>query len=416
MTEVVVVGAGPAGIAAACRADESGANVTLLDDNPYLGGQIWRYGAGYSVPRKAKRWFNRLDKADVVVRAGETVIDITGSAVQVQTEGDSLYSIAFDKLILATGSRELFIPFPGWTLPNVMGAGGAQALLKAGMPVKGRRVVVGGSGPLLFAVAGNLAKAGAKIVCIAEQASRMQLANFALGVLRYSPSKMLQGVGYNWQYFPTPYRLNTWVKEARGDSQVREVVLTDGKKQRTEPCDMVACAYGFVPNVELAFLAGCKQKNGRAIVDHLQRTPINRGIFCAGEITGIGGVELAITEGEIAGLAAAGNERAAKILVTKHTKQLRFARLLDNCFALKDQLRDLPTDDTIICRCEDVTYGELKNQTDQRSAKLYTRCGMGSCQGRICSSALTYLLGWDYNRVRPPAIPTKVGSFLTGDR
>ena len=127
MTEVVVVGAGPAGIAAACRAAESGVTVTLLDYNPYLGGQIWRYGEGYSVPIKAKRWFNRLDKADVIVRTGETVIDIIGSALQVQTEADSSYRLTFDKLILATGSRELFIPFPGWTLPNVMGAGGAQA-------------------------------------------------------------------------------------------------------------------------------------------------------------------------------------------------------------------------------------------------------------------------------------------------
>ena len=412
MTKVVVVGAGPAGIAAACRAAESGANVTLLDDNPNLGGQIWRYGAGASAPRKAKRWFNQLDNADVIVRTGETVIDIIGLAVQVLTEGGSSYSIAFDKLILATGSRELFIPFSGWTLPNIMGAGGAQALLKAGMPVKGLRVVVGGSGPLLFAVAGNLSKAGAKIVCIAEQAGKMQLTKFALGTLRYSPSKMLQGVGYTWNYSPAPYRLNTWVKEARGDSQVREVVLTDGEKQRIEPCDMVACAYGLVPNVELASLAGCKQENGRAVVDLLQRIPINQNIFCAGEITGIGGVELAITEGEIAGLAAAGNEKAAIILVSKRTKQLRFARLLDNCFALKDQLRDLPTDDTIICRCEDVTYSELKNQTDHRSAKLYTRCGMGPCQGRICSNSLAYLLGWQANSVHPPAIPTKISAFL----
>ena len=144
--------------------------------------------------RKAKRWFNRLDKVGVSLRTSETVVDITGSSVQVQKEQGGLDSIAFDKLILATGAHELFLPFPGWTLPNVMGVGGAQALLKAGMPMKRLRVVVGGSGPLLFAVAASLAKAGAKIVCVAEQTSQVQLAKFALGTLRYQPARIVQGM------------------------------------------------------------------------------------------------------------------------------------------------------------------------------------------------------------------------------
>jgi len=206
--------------------------------------------------------------------------------------------------------------------------------------------------------------------------------------------------------------LNNWIKEARGDSQVREVVLTNGEKQRTVLCDMVACSYGLVPRLELAALAGCKHKNGAIMVNHLQETSVE-GIFCAGEMTGIGGVDISITEGQIAGLAAAGNEQAVKYLISRQTKQLRFVRLLDDCFALKDQLRELPTDDTIICRCEDVTFGELKSQTDQRSAKLYTRCGMGPCQGRVCSSILAYLLGWQPNKVRPPVFPIKVGAFLS---
>jgi len=425
MTRIVVVGAGPAGIAAACRAAESGAMVTLLDGEPYPGGGTWRHSIDCSVPRKAKRWFNRLDKVGVSLRTSETVVDITGCSVQVQREQGGLDSIAFDKLILATGAHELFLPFPGWTLPNVMGVGGAQALLKAGMPMKRLRVVVGGSGPLLFAVAASLAKAGAKIVCVAEQTSRVQLAKFALGTLRYQPAKMVQGMGYMLQYFPAPYWPNTWVKEARGDSQVREVVLTNGKRQWIEPADLVACAYGLVPSVELAALAGCKQENGRLVVDSLQRTSIE-GFFAAGEITGIGGTDLAITEGEIAGLAAAGKEsgtRTAKLtcrdvpslarLVARRERQQKFARLLNQSFALKPHLKQLPADDTIVCRCEDVTFGELKNQTDQRSAKLYTRCGMGPCQGRVCSSALQYLLDWEPNKVRPPVLATKIGDLIS---
>jgi len=414
MTRIVVVGAGPAGIAAACRAAESGAMVTLLDGEPYPGGGIWRHSINYSVPRKAKRWFNRLDKVGVSLRTSETVVDITGRSVQVQREQGELDGIAFDKLILATGAHELFLPFPGWTLPNVMGVGGAQALLKAGMPVKRLRVVVGGSGPLLFAVAASLAKAGAKIVCVAEQTSGMQLAKFALGTLRYQPARMVQGMGYMLQYFPAPYWPNTWVKEARGDSQVREVILTNGKRQWIEPADLVACAYGLVPSVELAALAGCKQENGRLVVDSLQRTSIE-GFFAAGEITGIGGTDLAITEGEIAGLTAAGKESGTRTekLIVRRERQQKFARLLNQSFALKPQLKQLPADDTIVCRCEDITFGELKNQADQRSAKLYTRCGMGPCQGRVCSSALQYLLDWEPNKVRPPLFPTKIGVFIS---
>ncbi len=412
MTRIVVVGAGPAGIAAACRAAESGAMVTLLDGEPYPGGGIWRHSIDCSVPRKAKRWFNRLDKVGVSLRTSETVVDITGCSVQVQKEQGGLDSIVFDKLILATGAHELFLPFPGWILPNVMGVGGAQALLKAGMPVKRLRVVVGGSGPLLFAVAASLAKAGAKIVCVAEQTSRVQLAKFALGTLRYQPAKMVQGMGYMLQYFPAPYWPNTWIKEARGDSQVREVILANGKRQWIEPADLVACAYGLVPSVELAALAGCKQENGRLVVDSLQRTSIE-GFFAAGEITGIGGTDLAITEGEIAGLTAAGKEQSAAKLIARRERQQKFARLLNQSFALKPQLKHLPADDTIVCRCEDVTFGELKNQADQRSAKLYTRCGMGPCQGRVCSSALQYLLDWEPNKVRPPLFPTKIGAFIS---
>ena len=489
MTRIVVVGAGPAGIAAACRAAESGAMVTLLDGEPYPGGGIWRHSIDYSVPRpvrnskeaknmrektkisngarKAKRWFNRLDKVGVSLRTSETVVDITGRSVQVQREQGGLDSIAFDKLILATGAHELFLPFPGWTLPNVMGVGGTQALLKAGMPVnpasprggvKRLRVVVGGSGPLLFAVAASLAKAGAKIVCVAEQTSGMQLAKFALGTLRYQPAKMVQGMGYMLQYFPAPYWPNTWIKEARGDSQVREVILTNGKRQWIEPADLVACAYGLVPSVELAALAGCKLSvarpawpcfhgleardtiGNRLVVDHLQRTfketadytdyaekiknkklksvksaksMVNNRIFAAGEITGIGGTDLAITEGEIAGLTAAGKDKKAARLIARRERQQKFARLLNQSFALKPHLKQLPADDTIVCRCEDVTFGELKNQADQRSAKLYTRCGMGPCQGRVCSSALQYLLDWEPNKVRPPLFPTKIGDFIS---
>jgi hypothetical protein len=150
-------------------------------------------------------------------------------------------------------------------------------------------------------------------------------------------------------------------------------------------------------------------------VDRFQRTS-EENIFCAGEITGIGGVELAITEGEIAGLAAAGNEAQAESYTARLKRQRRFSRLLNRCFSLREPLKEMPDEKTIICRCEDITYGQLRHLADQCSAKLYTRSGMGPCQGRMCSNALKFLLGWELNRVRPPIFPAKIGDLISGSK
>jgi hypothetical protein len=154
-------------------------------------------------------------------------------------------------------------------------------------------------------------------------------------------------------------------------------------------------------------------ENGLTVVDGWQRTSVEN-IFCAGEITGIGGVDLAITEGEIAGLAAAGNLAQAESYATRLRKQGKFSRLLNRSFALREPLKDMPDDNTIICRCEDITYGQLRHLEDQCSAKLYTRSGMGPCQGRMCANALKFLLGWELNKVRPPIFPVKIGDLISG--
>lgn len=412
MTKVVVVGAGPAGMAAAWQAARSQAEVTLLEVNPRAGGQIWRHASASSAHPKMQKWLNKLDHPQITLRFGCSVIDIQNPRLKVQKESGGLEDIFYDKLVLAPGAQELLLPFPGWTLPNVMGAGGAMAMLKGGMPVQGLRILVAGSGPLLFPVAGNLAKAGAKVIGIAEQTSWQKLFKFGMGTTLYHPAKLWEGAGYARHYLPAPFFPGTWVKEARGDSQVREVILTNGRRQRTFECDLVACGYGLVPRNSLAELAGCLQENSLTVVDRFQRTSVEN-TFCAGEITGIGGVELAITEGEIAGLAAAGNESQAGFYSAKLKRQRKFSRLLNRSFSLREQLREMPDDETIICRCEDITYGQLKHLADQCSAKLYTRSGMGPCQGRVCANALKFLLGWELNKVRPPIFPAKIGDLLS---
>ena len=176
----------------------------------------------------------------------------------------------------------------------------------------------------------------------------------------------------------------------------------------------MACGFHLLPNVELAVLLGCGLRDGVVEVDEYQQTTI-ADTYCAGESTGIGGLEVSLIEGQISGLAATGKHQEARSLFSERRHHQRFAYQLNRAFALRDELRNLPRPETIVCRCEDVSFARLNNQTTWRAAKLYTRCGMGPCQGRICGGAIEFLLGWQPDSVRPPAFPVKLGSLIQGE-
>ena len=186
-----------------------------------------------------------------------------------------------------------------------------------------------------------------------------------------------------------------------------------GEKRFREEVDFAAISYGLAPNTELAEALGCEVGTSGVRVDGWQRTSVE-GVYCAGEATGIGGLECSLVEGEIAGLGAAGGD--ARGLAGKKAKAQQFADALNRAFAPRPDLRTLPCDDTIICRCEDVTYGQIAKQSQFqpsfRAAKLHTRCGMGPCQARVCGPALDFLFGWKTESVRPPVFPARVGSLI----
>lgn len=400
--DVLVVGAGPAGLAAAWRAAQSGLRVIVADDNPAPGGQIWRGGSP-----GARVWFERVRSVEIQQIHSARVFHQPKAGTLLAEVRDGICELSFASLVLATGARERFLPFPGWTLPNVMGAGGLQALVKTGLPVQGKRAVVAGSGPLLLAVAAYLRKRGAEVLLIAEQASSLQLAKFAVGAV----GKRSQAFELKRQLSGVPYRSGCWVLAAHGSEKLERVTLLRGGKRWQVSCDYLACGFHLVPNLELAELLGCAIDNDAVRVDEFQQTTVSQ-VYGAGETTGIGGLELSLVEGEIAGLAAAGKRDEARKLFREREKQRKFAALLNRTFALREELKQLPASETIVCRCEDVTFERLRGHSSWRAAKLQTRCGMGPCQGRVCGSAVEFLFGWRAESVRPPVLPVRVESLL----
>lgn len=405
-SDVLVVGGGPAGMAAAACAAECGAHVIIVDDNPGLGGQIWRGQEKEAAPADIARWYSRLRSKNIHVIRGARVFEHPEAGCVLAETWEGLFEIRYRSLVLCTGARERFLPFPGWTLPNVTGAGGLQALTKAGLPITGKRVVVAGSGPLLLAVAVYLRKHGARVVLVAEQAPEAALRRFAASLWRY-PGKIFQALRLRMELLGVPYRTDCWPVGAHGTERLASVTLQSGDRQGTTECDYLACGFGLVPNVELPLLFGTRLKNGFVDVDEWQQTSVP-DVYCAGEPTGIGGLEVSLAEGQIAGYAAAGKRANATRIFAARKAYAEFASQLEKTFSLRDELRLLPQDDTLLCRCEDVPFGRARTHGSWRASKLQSRCGMGPCQGRVCGPAVEFLLGWTPESVRPPVFPARV--------
>jgi NADPH-dependent 2,4-dienoyl-CoA reductase/sulfur reductase-like enzyme len=391
-------------MAAAVRARERGAQVTLIDDNSAAGGQIWR-GEGDST------WFERLRDAKVQLLTGAQVISGNINAKTLLVERASrAVEVPFDKLILATGARELFLPFPGWTLPGIFGAGGLQALAKSGWPIRGKRIVVAGSGPLLLAVAVYLRTHGATVTLLAEQADKRTVMGFALGLFRRR-EKLMQAAALQFALAGVTQRYGCWVEAAEGNGKLERLRLRQRGKLRMERCDYAAIAYGLCPNIELASLFGCRVDNQAIAVNEFQQSSLP-DIFCAGECTGIGGVELSLVEGEIAGYAACGALDKARSLFTQRSEADGFAEALHATFLPRPELQELPRPETLVCRCEDVNFAQLQEYSSFGAAKLHTRCGMGACQGRICGAAAHFLFGWEDTSFRTPILPARIGTLV----
>ncbi|KRD18502.1 pyridine nucleotide-disulfide oxidoreductase [Acidovorax sp. Root267] len=419
--DILIIGAGPAGLAAAVAAAPSGASITIVDDNPQPGGQIWRAGPQVALPALAQQHRAALARhTNIRLLPGTRVMGLGGTQ-PIQPGGKAPALLLEDadrgwtqhshRIVLCTGARELLLPFPGWTLPGVTGAGALQALIKAGLDVRGQRIVIAGTGPLLLAAAATANKAGATVVRVAEQAPWSALAGFAAQLPRW-PAKALQAL----TLLHSQLRASSHVLEVQGTKQVQTVRLRKGQHaEETMACDRVACGFGLVPNTHLGQMLGCALggplSGGQGLaVDAQMRTSVP-GVFAAGEATGFGGSERALVQGAIAGHVAAGQVQQAQALRPQLARWEGFAQALQASFPLNEALKTLAQPGTLVCRCEDVPYAALADRDGWIDAKLHTRCGMGACQGRICGAATQHLFGWTPAPPRHLLAPARIGTL-----
>ena len=401
--DVIIIGAGPAGMHAAQALASRGQHVALINDNPDAGGQIWR-GVNNHATQPARA---ALHSPHITTYYQTRVIaTLDSQQLLVETPSDA-HLLYYRHLVIASGARELLLPVAGWTTPGVTGIGGLQALVKSGLPIAGKRVVIAGTGPLIWPVAAFLRNHGAHIVAIVEQQSLVRLARFGMHLASH-PRKLWQAIGYGAQLLGVPFWADSQVTAISGNSHVTGVHIQQGPRHHEIACDYVALGHHLVPNLDIAQSLGCATTPAAITTTALLATTIPH-VYAIGEARGIGGLDCAIAEGHL--VAAVICQDAPAIAHWHHRVQTE--RRIATAIAATFTPPHLPplAADTIVCRCEDVNHGQLQHAPDWRTAKLQQRCGMGPCQGRICGAATQHLYGWGPDAVRPPLRPARVATL-----
>jgi len=452
---VLVVGAGPAGLAAALAARQAGAEVVLLDERAYPGGQYFKQPAASLRPspdgpdaqhRGGRRLIEAARAAGVELVGGATVWGAFARDEIAAVIGGRYVLFRPRQVILAAGAYERPVPFPGWTLPGVMTTGAAQTLLRAYRVFPGRRMVIAGNGPLNVQVAAELVAAGVEVAAVAEAAPHPapgRLGALARAALR-SPDLMRDGMRYLRRLRRGGVRLlwghvATAVEGARHAERVTLAPIDaagriDRAAATAVDADAVCLGYGFVPSTELARQLGCRlvvdPRTGEPApmrnADGLTSMP---GVFVVGDGGGLGGARVAQEQGALAGIAAAAALGFAPADGAGHRTRLArhraFQDALWEVFAAPRIAEQLADDGTVVCRCEEVTLGTLRQAfaeglASPRAVKEATRVAMGRCQGRYCGPSLRRLLaglgsdvdGAAWFGARPPAKPLPIAPVV----
>ncbi len=444
--QIIVIGGGPAGLNAAKYAANAGADVGLIDSGLRLGGQYWRHTGNAEVDESMHHNFdqgsllmdavNANPRIEVYLESQIWSASVINNMIILRTKDQTFQT---QRLIIATGAYDRSLPFPGWDIPGVMTAGAAQALLKGNGVIAGQSVVVAGTGPFLLPVAAGISSHGGNVVGVLEAAKRLSWAP-KISVLIQNPSKILEGIGYikSLRKSKVEMRFGQAVVAAHADEDglLESVTVANidkdfhVKSTYLLKCDVAAISWGFTPDTSLAGSLGLKQgvrNDGSVIieVDKDQRCTHSHSeveIYAAGESTGVGGSDLALAEGAIAGLATAHSEKSSSQLRKLRHRAQKFADVLLQVYPVAAGWKSWLTPQTLICRCEEVTYQKVReaceelNARSARDVKFMTRCGMGMCQGRICTRNVSDLFdSEDHDRIlatyRPIITPITLGEL-----
>jgi thioredoxin reductase/bacterioferritin-associated ferredoxin len=459
--QLAIVGGGPAGLSAAVEAAQLGVSVIVLDENPRLGGQIYRQPAsefGISDEKKLGKQYRDGKKLLQKVAAFQAEITIWSNTLVWGYFGEKELAVIrngraeilkADQIIIASGTYDRPLPFPGWTLPGVFGAGGVQVLIKSQGVLPGTRFLLAGSGPLQLAVADQLLKAGAEIVAVVEATSTTRMLRYLPRLLR-QPTLVLDGIKYlaKLKLHGVPYIHSHAIIKTSGAEEVNQAVIAAIDKdwqpiagtEKSFRVDAVCLGYGLVPNTDLTRLCRCvhhyDESLGGWIPEYNERMESSvPGIFVAGDGCGVRGVNMAIQEGRLAGIYAARNlvliddataNRSANLVRAKLRGLQKFAGALSELYCLKSGIYVLARNETVICRCEEVDLNRIRKAIGAGAdnvddIKRRTRAGMGYCQGRMCASSILTIAQREahsnperlsYLKARSPVKPIPLAAFL----
>ncbi len=426
---MAVIGGGPAGMAAAVAARRAGASVVLIDEYAAPGGQIWRRSftetgetAPRSLPRAARRLCTQLAQSGATVLGGTSVwASLREGALWTLLTQGAAAEVRARAVVLATGAYDRPVAFPGWTLPGVMTAGGAQALAKGQGVLPGRRVLLAGAGPFLLPVATQLRSRGARVVAVVEATRRRDWLAAAPRMAAH-PGRLGGYAAYRARTAGTPFVWGHVLVRAEGDSAVESATIAAAApdwsplpgRERSFEVDAVCTAYGFLPSTELARTFGCELRGDAVAHDQDMQTTV-KGVFVAGEAAGVGGSDLALLEGELAGTRAARATVDVAKLRRRRDRAAGFATVLEDLFGPRPGLAALADGETILCRCEDVTAAavDAAAATSPAALKILTRCGQGPCQGRVCERLIAERLGSPARfSARAPIRPIPLGVLM----
>ncbi|MGD8348910.1 MAG: NAD(P)/FAD-dependent oxidoreductase [Gammaproteobacteria bacterium] len=452
---LLVIGAGPAGMAAAQAAAEQGVEVALVDEQPRPGGQIYRdagsgpladpelLGKDYAFGRQSIRNFRRSGAAYFPCTAVWYLDRERNLGV---LHHGAHRRLRAERIIIACGAQERPMPFPGWQLPGVMTAGAAQILLKSAALVPDESPVLAGSGPLLLLLAWQYLRAGIGIRALVDTTPAGSL----WPALRYLPRALLAGdyLFKGMQLVAAIRRARIpWYRQAselRADGEERLAGLRFRARGRQHEIEtrLLLVHQGVIPALQVASAAGCEsewnpyQQCWQAVVDRWGESS-EAGIFVAGDGAAIGGARAAALAGQLAGLQAARQlglleparrDRLAGPIRKAQLRHLSLRPFLDRYYRL-DEVALQPDDDTLLCRCEEIGAAQIRavarlGCSGPNQAKAFTRCGMGPCQGRFCGSGVEWILarqqavGVDrigrYNS-RPPLQPVTLGQLAISE-